>query len=301
MNGTDETIAGITVPPDQPLAITIPAIVPPAYFDDSKEVLGKGVYATVYRYQNFAWKVASDPRTCDSLITEAAVLRRCAHPYIIPLENVFMREESNILQLTLSGYSLSYFTRHNILNVTQRKAILAQLLTVTDYCHERNVLHGDFQPTNMLLSTDNAYPEWDVKRYKLQLIDFGIAVVSEVSRDWEQERLMLHYRAPEMLYGGPYQKASNIWAIGVIFYYMFTERKLFVADDQAGMRKAFEMHFVADLEAYAEYPIKYTSNPTAPKLVTKAWWYQEMPAGASLLAKMLQMAPHKERPHENVY
>ena len=87
-------------------------------------------------------------------------------------------------------------------------------------------MHRDLKPANIVL--DNA--EGD----NLKIIDFGMS--KEIKWDPKlsltNEVGTLYYRAPELLEGSTkYTKATDIWAIGCIFYELLTRKVLFKGEN----------------------------------------------------------------------
>ena len=102
--------------------------------------------------------------------------------------------------------------------------------------HNKNIIHRDYKPENMLLSKNGV----------LKICDFGFA--RHISQpDWSDSEKPLiltdyvstrWYRAPELLVGAQsYSKPVDIWAIGCIFYELVSGRALFTGDSDLQMLK----------------------------------------------------------------
>jgi len=80
--------------------------------------------------------------------------------------------------------------------------------------HSKNVIHGDIKAAN-ILTDQNA---------NIKLSDFGASKVLEVPTDdldisqsgflFDKAKGSLYWMAPETLYGSPYGRRSDIWALG---------------------------------------------------------------------------------------
>jgi mitogen-activated protein kinase kinase kinase len=83
-----------------------------------------------------------------------------------------------------------------------------------NYLHSKNVIHGDIKAANILTDRDA----------NIKLSDFGASKivegipadleVSQSGRCFENCRGSLFWMAPEILYGEPYGRRSDIWALG---------------------------------------------------------------------------------------
>ena len=93
--------------------------------------------------------------------------------------------------------------------------------------HAQGVVHRDIKPHNMMILPESG---------ELKIMDFGIARVSEVRRGeggLTSDGTVLgtpDYMPPEQAQGHPADFRSDIYALGVVFYEMFTGRLPFNAE-----------------------------------------------------------------------
>ncbi len=93
--------------------------------------------------------------------------------------------------------------------------IMRQVCTALTVAHEQAVLHRDIKPENVMLE-----PSGNAK-----LMDFGIASPMRHGDGHAAERLVVgtpRYASPEQLVGDPVDERTDIYACGVMMYYMFT-------------------------------------------------------------------------------
>ncbi|MDR2809642.1 MAG: serine/threonine protein kinase [Tannerellaceae bacterium] len=103
----------------------------------------------------------------EKLIKEARILSEVNHPHIVHVLDVF--EENNTAYIAMeyiSGYSLKYLLERNgIFPETKVLKYTHQIGKALQFVHEKNVLHLDIKPSNILIDkNDNAH-----------LIDFGVS------------------------------------------------------------------------------------------------------------------------------
>jgi tetratricopeptide (TPR) repeat protein len=97
--------------------------------------------------------------------------------------------------------------------------LLAQTLRALGYLHRRGILHRDLKPGNVLVTKDGA----------LKMLDFGLAVDSQAARDGKLVGT-LAYVAPEVLLTQPATPESDLYAVGVMAYELFSGRYPFTYD-----------------------------------------------------------------------
>ena len=189
-----------------------------------KSLLGRGGMAEVYLAfdenlrREVAIKVVHSSRT-DQLARfrrEAEMLGSLNHEHILP---VFEYGEQGPWYYLVMPY-MSYGTlRERVqaggpLSEEEAGLLLEQIAGALQYAHERGILHRDIKPSNILLRDDTyAY-----------VADFGIAKALNQESDLTQTGVVIgtpEYIAPELL-EGPANAGSDIYALGILLYYMLT-------------------------------------------------------------------------------
>lgn len=85
--------------------------------------------------------------------------------------------------------------------------VTRQVLTALEFCHGRNVVHGDVKPSNIFFDHNDT----------VRLGDFGASTRTA------------EYSSPEVTSGELKDEAADLWAIAVTFYALLTERLPFGA------------------------------------------------------------------------
>ncbi|MFN8371564.1 MAG: protein kinase [Anaerolineae bacterium] len=112
--------------------------------------------------------------------------------------------------------------------------LLVQLLQALVYLHRRGIIHRDLKPSNVLV-TDG----------RLKTLDFGLSMGREQDSTDDTGSTTagtIGYMAPEVLMGHPSSESSDLYAVGVIAYELFTGQHPFHSDDPGLLiNKIFEV------------------------------------------------------------
>lgn len=165
------------------------------------------------------------PGVKDYFEQESRIVARLDHPNIIRVidRGVTPGGEPFFVMDYVDGTSLSYALKHQQLNFKQKIRITLQLAKALSYAHKNGVIHRDMKPANVLLD----------KAGNVRIVDFGIAQLVQESallegttacRKLASEGVMgtPNFMAPEQREGGSITPQSDIYALGVIMYLMFT-------------------------------------------------------------------------------
>jgi serine/threonine protein kinase len=166
---------------------------------------------------------------------EARVLAQLDHPNILPVYDYGEQGElAYLVTPYMSGGTLKDILRQRkVLPPSEAIQLVSQILPALQYAHDRNLIHRDIKPGNLLLKGDGS----------LVLADFGLVKVVE-----EEGRTLLHtvsetgqniagtpeYMAPEQIQGKAVA-ASDIYALGIVLYEMVTGQRPFTGDTLLGV------------------------------------------------------------------
>jgi hypothetical protein len=202
-------------------------------------LLGRGGMGEVYRAddlrlgQPVALKflpdtVAADPVRLAQFHNEVRMARQVSHPNICRVYDIGDVDGHLFLSMEfVDGEDLATSLRR-IGRFPEDKAIdvARQLCAGLAAAHERGVLHRDLKPANVML--DDAG--------KVRLMDFGLAAVGAVD---DIRAGTPAYMAPEQLLGREVTARSDIYALGLVLYELFTGRRAFTA---ATLNELVEQH-----------------------------------------------------------
>eukprot|EP01063_Lacrimia_lanifica_P014156 TRINITY_DN207_c0_g5_i1.p1 TRINITY_DN207_c0_g5~~TRINITY_DN207_c0_g5_i1.p1 ORF type:complete len:314 (+),score=143.30 TRINITY_DN207_c0_g5_i1:56-997(+) len=193
--------------------------------------VGEGTYGTVFKAEDkqtgdlVALKCIrldneEEGVTCTA-IREVSLLKELKHPSIVKLHTVDLNEKKLTLVFEYLDMDLKNFLDANRGKVTldQVRSFMKQLLQAISYCHNRNVLHRDLKPQNLLIRQATG---------ELKLADFGLGKSCGIPvNKLTHEVVTLWYRAPDILLGSNnYGPGVDLWAVGCIFCEMITGKAL---------------------------------------------------------------------------
>ena len=175
-------------------------------------------------------RYASDEEFVERFKREAQSAAALSHPNIV---SIFDRGESEdgtyyIAMEYLPGGTLkNRILKRGALPAHTAAAVALQMAEALRAAHERDVIHRDIKPHNILITGSG-----DVK-----VTDFGIARAAASSTMTRTGHILgtAHYVSPEQAMGEPVGPASDLYSLGVVLYEMLTGELPFDADTPLGI------------------------------------------------------------------
>jgi len=203
-----------------------------------KEVLGSGGMGTVFRATDLrrqevqdhqpdvAIKVLNDEFRDDrelliALQRETKKSQLLAHPNIVTVYD-FDRDGSNVFMVMelLEGKPLSQFIKEDAVAGLPFKSVwhmIKGLSVALAYAHKKNIIHSDFKPGNVFVTSDGS----------VKVLDFGIACAT-VRSDLHQQDTVFNardlgaltpaYASLEMLQGKDPDPADDVYALACVCF-----------------------------------------------------------------------------------
>lgn len=195
--------------------------------------LGRGGMGEVYRADDLKLgqpvalkflpeRLSQDAAMLERFHREVRTARKVSHPNVCRVFDIGEVEGQQFLSMEyIDGEDLSSLLRR-IGRLPEDKAteIARQLCAGLAAAHEEGVLHRDLKPANIMIDG----------RGRARITDFGLAGLSDEFRGHEIRSGTPAYMSPEQLAGTEVSIKSDIYALGLLLYEVYTGKKAFPAD-----------------------------------------------------------------------
>ena len=180
----------------------------------------------------------------DQFYAEVRMARQVSHPNVCRVYDVGESDGRLFLSMEfVDGEDLASLLRR-IGRLPDDKAveIAQQLCAGLAAAHRSGVLHRDLKPSNVMIDGKG----------RARITDFGLAIATSEADQQTSPAGTPGYLAPELLDGAAPSIQSDLYALGLVLYELFTGKKAF------------------DASSLAEFYRKQTeTNPTPPSSVVK--------------------------------
>ncbi|HSJ76756.1 MAG TPA: serine/threonine-protein kinase [Gemmatimonadales bacterium] len=200
--------------------------------------LGEGGMSYVYQAQEIDTgrpvavkilipRLSRDPASVERLRREATIATRLNHPNVCPI--LRLGETSDrLLYLVmpfLEGEPLSeHETRQGPFSVADGIPLLVQMCYGLGHAHDLQIIHRDLKPENVMLVPDSTAPNG----FRAVVMDFGLAKERRAGPDVVKltaTGIVLgtpEFMSPEQIRGKPLDGRSDIYALAVLAFELFT-------------------------------------------------------------------------------
>jgi serine/threonine-protein kinase len=181
-----------------------------------------------------------DPQRLPQFLGEIRNARQVAHPNVCRVYDVGSIGDQHFYSMEyVDGEDLSSLLRRiGRLPTDKGLEIARQLCAALGAVHDRSLLHRDLKPSNVMLDG----------RGKVRLTDFGLAAAGDGSAPSGVGGTPA-YMAPEQFGGAPASVQSDLYALGLVLYEVFTGQRLFDSTNMAGLRAQQERFRPTDLSS----------------------------------------------------
>jgi serine/threonine-protein kinase len=172
-------------------------------------------------------KLASDRSSVERLRREAGLAMRLEHPNVCRILRLGESEDGLIYLVMpyLKGELLSdREVRNGPMDLATGIAFLQEVCSGLHHAHELQIIHRDLKPENIMLVTGESAAD----REHAVVMDFGLA--KERRADPAIQKLTAtgiilgtpEFMSPEQIRGKPLDARSDIYALGIVAFEMFT-------------------------------------------------------------------------------
>jgi serine/threonine protein kinase len=200
------------------------------------KVLGKGASATVYLAldtfsgNEVALKVLDpevvqspdfDRTTTMQFMTEASLAGKLSHPHIVSILEASVSEDSGYIALEYvpGGDLFQYTTPGKLLSPEDAIQVAFKCCGALDYAFRQGIVHRDIKPANIMV----------VSGTDIKVADFGAAYLRAETGAQLGAIGSPSYMSPEQVKGEPLDYRSDMFALGVVLYQLFTGQLPFAA------------------------------------------------------------------------
>jgi serine/threonine-protein kinase len=204
-------------------------------------------------------ELTAEDASRERFLREVRYSRKVSHPNVIRVHDMLSHQG-------LSAISMEFFESRGIdeflkekkyFEATEGLKILLQMAKGVGAAHDQDVIHRDLKPSNVLMNSKGL----------VKIVDFGIAsATSRSDATLTQVGSIIGtpaYLSPERARGLDADHRSDIYALGVIAYCMFTGKLPYVGEPMSLLYQHIEG------KAKPLHEIRDTINPRISLLVQK--------------------------------
>lgn len=197
--------------------------------------IGSGGMGTVYKASSLRDKTETvavkilreemfeDQSNIKRFKQEGAIIDQLDHPNIIKVVERGMSGDYYFIAMEyLQGRTLSKkIEEDKQIDLKEGVHIMRQVVSAMKKIHSKNIIHRDMKPDNVMLVQKGS------DRNYVKLLDFGLAKTQYQTRLTQTGIVIgtVNYLSPEQISGKGSFPASDIYAMGVMFYEMMTGEK----------------------------------------------------------------------------
>jgi serine/threonine protein kinase len=243
-------------------------------------LLGRGGMGEVYRAtdltlgQSVALKflpaeAAGNSRLLERFAGEVRVARQVSHPNVCRVYDLGEIDGAPFISMEyVDGEDLaSLLPRIGRLPADKAIETSRKICAGLAAAHDRGIIHRDLKPQNIMMN----------KRGDVVIMDFGLAAIADQLSGAEARNGTPAYMAPEQLKGAEVTNRSDIFALGLVLYELFTGRRpydaktvpLLLLQQESGLVTNMTSQF-ADIDPAVEKTIRRCLDPDPLKRPSNA-------------------------------
>ncbi|MDP3277853.1 MAG: protein kinase [Deltaproteobacteria bacterium] len=200
----------------------------------AKRIIGEGAFGAVFAAEHMltsrevALKIlhphlVQTEQIAQRFLLEAQTMAKIRHPGICQVLDAGREDDGTIFLVLelLEGETLEEsLERRGRLPRPDALRIIVEILDALSAAHARDIVHRDIKPANIFLNRESD------GTVRTKLLDFGIAHVAPKGGNKITEAGVIlgtpEYMPPEQAYGRNVGPVSDVWAVGIVLYEMFS-------------------------------------------------------------------------------
>ena len=204
------------------------------------DILGEGNFGECYVFESeddnmtYAGKIIGEnkftnniQKSIENIQLETKIQQSLNNPKVVKVKTFFEDEKNVFIVLELcKNHSLKDLVnrRKGPLAEIEVQNYIFQLIQGLRYLHSKKIIHRDLKPENLFLD----------EKLELKIGDFGL--IAHLNLETERRRTFcgtVQYMAPEIIKPDEkgYSFEVDIWAVGIIMYYLLTKQYPFSGND----------------------------------------------------------------------
>jgi eukaryotic-like serine/threonine-protein kinase len=204
--------------------------------------LGEGGMSYVYRAEEIETgrivalkillpRLSRDPASVERLRREATIAMRLDHPNVCPILRLGEASDRLIYLVMpfLEGEPLSeHEARRGAFSAAEGVPLLIQICHGLQHAHELRIIHRDLKPENIMLVPPAEERPGSEATYRAVVMDFGLAKERRAGPELAKltaTGIVLgtpEFMSPEQIRGKPLDSRSDVYALGVLAFELFT-------------------------------------------------------------------------------
>jgi eukaryotic-like serine/threonine-protein kinase len=164
------------------------------------------------------------------MLREARAANRVDHAHIVEIHDVGETDDGELYLVMeyLVGTSLSSEIAKGPMPVPRAVDVIEQMCAALSRAHDLGVVHRDLKSDNIMLTVRGGRADF------VKILDFGLAAITRDARLAPKGAVFgtPEYMAPEQARGEDVRAASDLYALGILFFEMSTGQLPFKSSDR---------------------------------------------------------------------